>query len=130
MSKPSYVRIDADKIRTFCVKNNTNPTEISRALYRSDDYLNGALRKGKMQSRVFEQLCSVCGVDPSEFQPETKQHRAQLVLRESTWANAQKIATMRQYSFNELVSKLLEKCIDESGDVLAKYDRAFGRGEC
>ena len=57
---------------------------------------------------------------------ETKSKRAQLVLKYSTWEQAQKIAVGQRCSFNELVSRLLEKCIEENQDAIEWYDERFG----
>lgn len=57
---------------------------------------------------------------------ETKSKRAQLVLRYSTWEQAQKIAARQRCSFNELVSRLLEKCIEENRDAIEWYNENFG----
>ena len=57
---------------------------------------------------------------------EIKSKRAQLVLKYSTWEQAQKIATMRQISFNELVSRLLDDCIAQNGGTIGRYNEVFG----
>lgn len=61
---------------------------------------------------------------------EPKSKRAQLVLSYSTWEQALKIATRQRCSFNALVSRLLEKCIEENQDALAWYDANFGEEPC
>ncbi|MCQ2595900.1 MAG: hypothetical protein MJ196_11620 [Treponemataceae bacterium] len=56
---------------------------------------------------------------------ENKSQRVQLLMKPSTVADLDKIATMQRISRNELINDICAAYAAQHGDLIAKYDETF-----